>query len=70
MTINLGNTDRVLRAIIGLALILSPLFNLPAVWSSTPLFYASIVVGLVLVGTALFRFCPLYRIFGISSCRI
>tara|TARA_R110002110_G_scaffold37441_9_gene123757 strand:+ start:1791 stop:2003 length:213 start_codon:yes stop_codon:yes gene_type:complete len=69
MTANLGNADRMLRAIIGIALILAPLLNIPAIWSTPALSYGSIAVGLVLVATALFRFCPLYRVFGISTCK-
>ncbi|WP_341235216.1 DUF2892 domain-containing protein [uncultured Sulfitobacter sp.] len=70
MNANLGNLDRVIRIILGLALIVAPLLNIPAVWSSTVLSYGSMAVGLVLVVTGLFRFCPLYRIFGISTCKL
>ena len=70
MTANVGNTDRILRAILGLILIFAPLLNMPAIWSSAALAYGSIVIGLVLIATALFRFCPLYRIFGLSTCKI
>jgi hypothetical protein len=70
MTANLGSPDRVIRAIIGLALFFLPLLNIPAIWSSAALAYGSIAVGIVLVLTALFRFCPLYRIVGISTCKI
>jgi hypothetical protein len=70
MTANLGSPDRLFRAILGLALIFLPLLNIPAIWSSAPLSYGSMAVGLVLVLTALFRFCPLYRIVGISTCKL
>jgi hypothetical protein len=70
MNANLGNLDRVIRIILGLALIVAPLLNIPAVWSSAVLSYGSMAVGLVLVVTGLFRFCPLYRIFGISTCKL
>lgn len=70
MTANLGNPDRLIRAIIGLALFFLPLLNIPAIWSSAVLSYGSMAVGVVLVSTALFRFCPLYRIFGISTCKL
>ena len=70
MTVNLGNIDRILRAVIGLVLIGAPLLNQPAIWSNDTLAYASMVVGVVLVATALFRFCPLYRILGISTCKV
>lgn len=70
MTANLGSPDRLIRAIIGLALIFLPLLNIPAIWSSAALAYGSMAVGLILVLTALFRFCPLYRIVGISTCKL
>lgn len=70
MTANLGNTDRVLRVILGLVLIFAPLLNMPAIWSSAAFSYGSMIIGLVLVATALFRFCPLYRILGVSTCRL
>jgi hypothetical protein len=28
------------------------------------------VVGLIMVGTALFRFCPLYRLLGMNTCEV
>ncbi len=70
MTANVGRIDRAARFILGALLILAPMLNMPAVWSNVTLSYLSIVVGLVLVGTSLFRFCPLYRILGLSTCKI
>ena len=70
MTANVGNTDRILRAILGVVLIIAPLLNMPSIWASAALAYGSMAVGIVLVATALFRFCPLYRIVGLSTCKI
>ncbi len=70
MTANLGSVDRVLRLLIGLALLASPLLNIPAIWSDGTWAYASMAVGLVLTGTALFNFCPIYKVLGISTCRL
>lgn len=70
MTINLGNIDRAVRVILGLAFFIAPLMNVPDIWSSAGLAYTSMGVGVVLVLTALVRFCPLYRVFGISTCKI
>lgn len=70
MTANLGSPDRLLRTIVGIALIFLPLLNMPAIWSSAALAYGSMAVGLVLVLTAFFSFCPLYRVFGISTCKL
>lgn len=70
MTANVGSPDRLIRGILGLVLILMPLLNLPAIWANPVLYYGALVVGLVLVLTALFRFCPLYRLIGVSTCRM
>ncbi|WP_299692170.1 DUF2892 domain-containing protein [uncultured Tateyamaria sp.] len=70
MSANLGNPDRLIRVVIGLALFFLPLMNMPAIWSSATLAFGSMAVGVILVLTALFRFCPLYRIAGISTCKL
>ncbi|GFE65518.1 YgaP family membrane protein [Litoreibacter roseus] len=70
MTANLGNVDRLVRILVGLALIVAPLLNTPPIWSSAVLAYAVMAVGLILAATAVFSFCPLYRILGISTCKI
>ena len=70
MNANVGSIDRVIRLIVGLVLIVAPLLNMPAIWSNAQLAYVAMAVGLVLAGTAIFRFCPLYRLLGLSTCRI
>ena len=58
MTANIGNIDRVIRIVAGLALIVWALAGGPA-WAW---------IGLVPLATGLFKFCPVYRLFGINSC--
>lgn len=70
MSANVGNIDRALRFALGIVLIVLPLLNMPAIWSSSLMSYGSMLVGLILAGTALFRFCPLYRLLGVSTCKI
>lgn len=70
MIANLGSIDRLFSAAVGLILLFAPLLNLPVIWSSAALAYGSMGVGLVLIVTALFRFCPLYRVFGITTCKL
>jgi hypothetical protein len=70
MIANLGSPDRLIRAILGIALIILPLLNIPAIWSSAALAFGSMAVGLILILTALVRFCPLYRLVGISTCKL
>lgn len=66
---NVGTTDRVIRIVLGLVLILAPLVNIPAIWSSPVWGYGAMLVGAVLVITALVRMCPLYRLLGIDTCQ-
>jgi len=70
MIFNIGISDSIARALLGLALFLAPLVDLPPVWSESIYAYVSMAIGVVLMGTALFRFCPLYRVFGISTCKV
>lgn len=70
MPTNLGNLDRILRAILGLALIAVAFFSDMALFGSTALKYGAVMIGLVLIATAVLRFCPLYRILGIKTCKL
>lgn len=67
---NIGSADRILRAIIGLVLIVGTLIpSLPL--ASAPVLQAIVfTVGLVLLLTAVVRFCPLYRLMGVSTCKV
>lgn len=69
MTANLGSTDRIIRFAIGLCLLIAPLGNLPPVWSSPLWAYGAMAVGVILMVTAMIRFCPLYRLVGVSTCK-
>ena len=64
-TANVGNTDRVIRLIAGIVLIALPFIN---TWSSAGAKWLAIIVGVVLIATALVRFCPMYRIIGANTC--
>lgn len=67
---NVGQIDRIVRLIAGTLLIAAPIFfsgTLPV----GPVFsWAIPLVGAILVMTALFRFCPLYRLVGINTCKV
>jgi hypothetical protein len=58
MTKNVGTIDRVLRALVGLALIVWALTGGP-VWAW---------IGVVPLLTAVFSFCPAYAMLGIRTC--
>jgi hypothetical protein len=64
MTYNVGNIDRVARGVVGIALAVG------AVSAGSPLVRAVLgVVALIMVGTALAGFCPLYRVVGFNTCQ-
>ena len=61
MNPNVGTVDKIVRIIIGIALI-----SIVFVGPQTPWGW----VGIVPIATALFSFCPLYAILGIKTCKI
>lgn len=67
MTSNVGTIDRLFRLIMGAVLIAAPFV---AGFTSTTATVIAVVAGIVLIGTAAMRFCPLYRLIGMSTCKI
>ncbi len=69
---NVGSFDRTLRFIVGAILLASPflpqLAGFFAAWGAWK--FAVAAVGLVMLGTAAFRFCPAYTLLGIRTCPI
>jgi hypothetical protein len=59
MKTNVGGIDRVLRIVLGLALIGLTLAGTIGVWGW---------IGLVPLATAAFGFCPVYPLLGINTC--
>lgn len=60
---NVGGIDRVLRIVVGLALI--------AWWYFAPgmgLRWLPLVLGIVALGTGLMSTCPLYSLIGLNTC--
>ena len=60
MVKNLGSLDRILRAVLGLVLLSLVFVGPKTLWG---------LIGLVLIGTAVFSFCQAYRLFGIKTCK-
>ncbi len=66
--VNVGSVDRTLRFVLGAALLAAP-FLLPELFAPLGQWrFAVAAAGAVLLGTALFRFCPAYLLFGIRTC--
>ena len=59
MQCNVGTTDRIIRAIAGAAVL---------AWGITNGNVIADVVGVVLLGTAILKFCPAYLPFKLNTC--
>ena len=62
---NMGSTDRIARII--LAIVFGVLYFTGTV--SGVLGIILLIIGGVFLATSLINFCPLYTIFGISTCK-
>ncbi len=60
MRATVGGIDKILRIILGLALMAWTLFFQGPLWAW---------IGVVPLATGLFNFCPVYRLLGINTCR-
>jgi len=64
MKANVGNIDRIVRAVLGLGLIAAGfLAGLALPWNRV-----AIGVGVILAVTAMIKFCPAYAIIGANTC--
>lgn len=59
MKVNVGSTDRLIRIILGIAIILVG-FLYESWWG---------IIGLVVLLTGILKVCPAYMPFGISTCK-
>lgn len=60
MTRNLANWDRGARLALGALLIVLALTGAIGAWG---------YIGAIFIGTAFVSFCPVYRIFGMKTCK-
>ena len=60
MKANVGSIDRIIRILIGLGLIAATLMGVIGVWGW---------LGVIVLATGVFRFCPAYLPFGLSTCQ-
>ncbi|SEF78476.1 YgaP family membrane protein [Marinobacterium lutimaris] len=58
MKANVGGIDRILRIIVGIALIAATLTGALPVWGW---------IGVIPLATGLFSFCPLYSLIGVCT---
>lgn len=59
MKSNVGGVDRILRIVIGLALIILAAVGVIGWWGW---------LGVIVLLTGVVRFCPLYPLLGLSTC--
>jgi hypothetical protein len=59
MKSNVGGIDRILRAALGLVLVVLAATGTIGLWG---------YLGIVLLATAAFSFCPLYPLLGVNTC--
>jgi len=65
MHLNVGSWDRVVRLVIGVALIAYAFFGLASPWSAMGL--AAIAVGAILAVTGLVSWCPIWAALGVNT---
>lgn len=63
---NMGNTDKGIRIIVAIAVALLYYFNV----IEDTLAYVLMAVAIIFLLTSLINFCPLYKVFGINTCKI
>lgn len=63
---NLGSPDKMIRFVIAIVAAIAAYMYMATlgIW-----FWALIAVAVIMAGTALLNFCPLYAIFGIKTCK-
>ncbi|MCD8504575.1 MAG: DUF2892 domain-containing protein [Burkholderiaceae bacterium] len=59
MKVNVGGIDRILRIVVGIALIALTLTGTIGVWGW---------IGVLPLATGLFRICPAYSLIGVNTC--
>ena len=61
MNVNVGGIDRLLRIVVGLALMAWALLANGPAWAW---------IGIMPLATGLLNFCPAYTLLGINTCKI
>ena len=61
---NVGTIDLVVRSVLGITI----LAYLAKDGTFAPGSAPGVVIAVVLLATAIFRYCPLYRLLGFSTC--
>lgn len=62
---NMGTTDRIVRTI--LAIVMATLYFTGTVTGTLGM--VMLILALVFIATSIIGFCPLYLLFGLSTCK-
>ncbi|MFK7869214.1 MAG: DUF2892 domain-containing protein [Roseobacter sp.] len=60
LTTNIGTADRILRIILGVLLVGLAAVGTIGLWGW---------LGVIFIGTAFLKFCPIYRVLGVKTCQ-
>ena len=61
---NMGQTDRIIRAIVGVVLLILAFASLSGAWA-----WVAGIVGVVMLATSAMGSCPPYALLGINTCK-
>lgn len=61
---NMGQTDRIVRAVLGVVLLILAFAALAGVWA-----WIAGIVGVLLLATSAMGSCPPYSLLGINTCK-
>lgn len=61
---NMGQTDRMIRAVLGIVLLLLAFTSLAGGWA-----WIAGIVGVAMLATAAMGSCPPYALLGINTCK-
>lgn len=69
MKTNIGTWDRGLRLVLGIVLVVAPFASGLALFNGSTATIVSVIAGIVMIATSAMKFCPLYKLFGIRTCK-
>ncbi len=61
---NMGQTDRIVRAVLGVVLLILAFAALAGVWA-----WITGIVGVLMLATSAMGSCPPYSLLGINTCK-
>lgn len=69
MSVNVGSIDRIIRAVLGIALLWFAFFSGLPLAENPALKYGAAVLGVVMLIVAAVRVCPVYSMLGLTTSK-